>query len=230
MERVPGISPSKERIFAANPHDWFERLRSEGIDRLRISYGPSGQNRVADRMLVGFVGGGGKWLIESRGPDSSDFWEVRWQLGDRERKDKKIWRVSYLRVITKEHATQAPPEDLEKLRLELKQCLEEIAQFSSSQNLDWFTNAFESGIGRLESSDPLAETYHPDIVPPGFLSLAASQLLGSAQATWVFGGMGSWNDQGFEGQIQARYEQLSEKLYQLLNRAIVAASNSSTAA
>lgn len=221
MERVPGI-------FAANPHDWFERLRSEGVRSLRMSYGPSGEKRVADRMLVGFVGGGGKWLIESRGPSSSNFWEARWQLGNRDGKDKRIWRVSYLRVLTRKHPTQAPSEDLERLRLELKQCLEEIAQFSRSQNLEWFTKAFESGISRLESPDPLAETYYPDITPPGFLSLAANQLLGSAQAAWVFGGMGSWNDQGFERQAQARYEQLSEKLYQLLNRVIVAASNSSS--
>lgn len=228
MKRDPGIWASKECLFAATPNEWFDRLRSEGVRGLRMSYGPSGAKRVADRVLVGFIGGGGKWLIESRGPSSSDFWKARWQLGNRDRKDKKIWRVSYLRVLTKKHPTQAPPEDLEPLRLELRQCLEEIAQFSRSQNLEWFTKAFESGISRLESSDPLAETYHPDIAPPGFLSLAANQLLGAAQAAWVFGGMGSWNDQGFEGRAQARYEQLSEHLYRLLNKAIVAASNSST--
>lgn len=228
MQRVPGIWTRKQSFFAPTPHEWFELLRSEGVRGLRMSYGSPGEKRVADRMLVGFIGGGGKWLIESRRPSSSDFWEARWQLGDRDRKDKKTWRVSYLRVLAKKHSTQAPPEDLESLQLELKQCLEEIAQFSRSQNLDWFTKAFESGISRLESSDPLAETYHPDIAPPGFLSVAANQLLGSAQAAWVFGGMGSWNDQSFEGQAQARYEQLSEKLYQLLNRVIVAASNSSS--
>jgi hypothetical protein len=36
--------------------------------------------------------------------------------------------------------------------------------------------------------------------------------------------MGSWNDQGFAG--QDRYEHLSENLYKLLNRVIVAAANS----
>jgi hypothetical protein len=44
----------------------------------------------------------------------------------------------------------------------------------------------------------------------------------------VFGGMGSWNDQGFDADTQLRYEALSEKLYQLLNRAIVVAANSSS--
>ena len=39
---------------------------------------------------------------------------------------------------------------------------------------------------------------------------------------------GSWNDQNFGAGTQPRYEELSEKLYQLLNRAIVMAANSSS--
>jgi hypothetical protein len=181
-----------------------------------------------DVTVVGFVGGGGKWFLETRRSGSSDFWESRWQLGDRDRKDKKIWRVSYVRLLSKRPSTQAQAEGLETLRVELKECLERVAQFSRSQNLEWFTKAFESAIAKLESPAPLADVYHTDIAPPGFLSLVASQLLGSAQAAWVFGGMGSWNDQSFAGQAQARYEPLSEELYQLLNRVIVLAANSST--
>ena len=55
----------------------------------------------------------------------------------------------------------------------------------------------------------------------------ATQLLGAAQAAWIFGAMGSWNDLGFEGDDQVLYERLSEDLYQLLNAAIVAAANAS---
>jgi hypothetical protein len=55
---------------------------------------------------------------------------------------------------------------------------------------------------------------------------ARSVLISPAQAAWVFGGMGSWNDQGFDGQTQDRYERLSENLYKLLNRVIVTAANS----
>ncbi len=43
----------------------------------------------------------------------------------------------------------------------------------------------------------------------------------------VFGGMGSWNDIGFEGDDQVLYDRLSEDLYRLLNVAIVAAANAS---
>jgi len=225
---VSGASNLEERTYSTDVHEWFEALKKDGVGGLRMKYESSTTGRLPDRMLVGFVGGGGKWFIETRRSGSSDFWKSRWRLGNRDRKDKKIWRVSYVRFLSGRASTQAQLEDLEPLRSELKQCLERIAQFSRSQNLEAFTRAFESGIAKLESSDPLADVYHTDIAPPGFLSLVANRLLGSAQAAWVFGGMGSWNDQGFEGQVQARYEELSEQLYRLLNRVVVAAANSST--
>lgn len=37
--------------------------------------------------------------------------------------------------------------------------------------------------------------------------------------------MGSWNDQGFEGETHAEYERLSDDVYRLLNTAIVTAAN-----
>jgi len=69
--------------------------------------------------------------------------------------------------------------------------------------------------------------YHDDLAPDRALPLAATQILWAAQAAWVFGGMGSWNDLWFEGDDQSLYEQLSEDLYQLLNVAIVIAANTS---
>ncbi|MCC6989411.1 MAG: hypothetical protein IT181_10455 [Acidobacteria bacterium] len=57
------------------------------------------------------------------------------------------------------------------------------------------------------------------------MSVDSLRLLAAARAAWVFGGMGSWNDQGFEGETQAQYEQLSDDLYRLLNTAIVTAAN-----
>ena len=80
--------------YANDPIAWLEKLKHEGVTTLRIAYGSSGQTQVADRMLVGFVGGGGKWLIEAVG-NGSDYWESGWQVGDRGRADKKIWRVNY---------------------------------------------------------------------------------------------------------------------------------------
>jgi hypothetical protein len=216
----------QEGVYAADPHNWFERLKKEGVSALRMSYGPSAGNKIADRMLVGLVGGGGKWLIEARAPEHSDFWESRWLVGNKNSADKRIWRVSYIRIATSTPSYRDYPENLERLKDEMRENLLAIAQFSRSQNLDWFTKAFESGLSRLDSRTPFEGLYHKDIVPVDFLPLAAEQLLGSAEPAWVFGGIGSWNDQGFEGQTQEHYEHLSENLCKLLNRVIVAATNS----
>jgi hypothetical protein len=221
-----GLLIKKESVYAADPHNWFERLKKEGVYALRMRYGPSEGNKIADRMLVGFVGGGGKWLIETCGPEHSDFWESRWLVGKKDSVDKKIWRVRYIRISTGKPSYRDGSENLDSLKDEMRENLREIAQFSRSQNLDWFTKAFESGISRLDSRTPFEGLYHTDIAPVDFLPLSAEQLLGSAEAAWVFGGMGSWNDQGFEGPTQKRYEHVSENLYKLLNRVIVAATNS----
>jgi hypothetical protein len=222
-DRTGGLLKRKESVYATDTHNWLDRLRKEGVYALRMSYGPSKWNKIADRMLVGFVGGGGKWLIETVGPERSDFWESRWLVGNRDSADKKIWRVTYVRIATSKPSHRDDSENLERLKQEMRENLREMAEFSRSQNLDWFTKAFESGLSRLESSRPFEGLYHTDIAPVDFLPLSADQLLGSAEAAWVFGGMGSWNDQGFAG--QDRYEHLSEN-HKLLNRVIVAAANS----
>ena len=69
--------------------------------------------------------------------------------------------------------------------------------------------------------------YHSDLAPSSDLPLEARQLLGAAQLAWVFGGMGSWNDLGFEGPDQQDSNQLSDRLFALLNEAICCAVNSS---
>ena len=117
-------------------------------------------------------------------------------------------------------------EGLSHLHEELESCLRSISEFAHSQRLDEFAKAFESGLARLSSETPYDDLYHPDVAPLRLLPLSAHQLLGAAQAAWVFGGMGSWNDMTFKGDLQARYDELSERLYQLLNRAVVAAANS----
>src|ERR1700739_2514812 len=119
-------------IWAANPHDWFERMRKANVHSLRISHRPSGRTDISDRMLVGFVGGGGKWLIGTRSAERAEYWGARWQIGDRERQDKRIWRVSYVRIHVGKPPEPAQSDNLTQLKTELHECLENIANFSRS--------------------------------------------------------------------------------------------------
>jgi hypothetical protein len=94
----------------------------------------------------------------------------------------------------------------------------------------FFAGAFRNASGKLSSADPLAGTYHSDLAPTPIMPLEAKQLLASAQAAWVFGGMGSWNDLGFDGNDQQEYTALSDELFLLLNQAIGATVNTTSGA
>jgi hypothetical protein len=217
-----------EEPFAGDPLTWFDALRKQGINTLRLQYGSSGRTQPADRVLVGFVGGGGRWLLEAQTSGSSDFWEARWQLGDRTREDKKIWRVTYVRFARSQPPIQPEGlEDLERLLRQFDQHLIAIEEFARAHKLANFADLFHSARSRLHTDPPYSDQYHNDLTRPEFLPVAACKLLAACQDAWVFGGMGSWNDQAFDAATQPRYEELSDKLYQLLNRAIVMAANSS---
>lgn len=223
----------KEIAYAPDPIAWFKRIKREGAYTLRMIYKPSqgmesGHPGVPDRMLVAFVGGGGRWLIEAVKPTGSDYWEARWEVGERAREDQKIWRVTYGRIAADAPPSQQRGVNAEEIKIQLIINLSKIAKFAREHHEEGFAKAFVAGVTRLSSHDPLEGLYHADIVPKDFLPEISLQLLAAAQAAWVFGGMGSWNDMAFEGQDQVQYNALSEELYQLLNAAIVVAANSSS--
>ena len=59
-----------------------------------------------------------------------------------------------------------------------------------------------------------------DFAPESILPAEARQLLAAVHWSWVFGGMGSWNDLLFEGEDQKTYDRISERLFQAVNAAI----------
>lgn len=217
----------KETSFAETPNAWINKIKDDGVSALRLIYGPSGDENISDRMLVGFVGGGGRWLIETISPTGSDYWEARWEVGNRDHPEKRIWQVTYGRVAAKQTTRPVNARRIGQIKADLSSKLKDIAAFARQHNLDGFANAFDNGYAALHSDNPNNEVYHKDISPKEFLSLEANQLLAASQAAWVFGGMGSWNDMGFEGADQQKYERLSDELYQLLNESYLVAVNSS---
>lgn len=220
-----------ERPIADEPSAWFQYLEERGFTSLRLTYGPSndpnvGGNGVTDRMLVGFVGGGGRWLIQANKPGTSDYWEARWTVGDQQRADHRIWQVTYGRIARSRPREAAEQVDLGVIRERFRSVLVEIRAFAVKQDLGGFANCFANGLEDLDSESP-ANGFHKELLNASLLPVSAIQLLSAAQSSWVFGGMGSWNDLVFDGQDQEIYERLSEELYIVVNQAIVAATNSS---
>jgi hypothetical protein len=219
-----------ETEYAPDPVAWLAPLKAAHASAVRMHYGATGgqalgEGHVSDRMLAAFAGGGGRWLIEVITPDGSDVWEPRWEVGDQDRADQRIWRVTYARVASAASTPARQAGDQDAVTRDLASTLTAIAAFARAQSLASFATAFESGLARLRSADPFEAAANADIVPPGVVPIESLRLLAAARAAWVFGGMGSWNDQGFEGETNAQYERLSDDLYRLLNVAIVTAAN-----
>ncbi len=65
-----------EKEFAIDPTSWFELVKTMGVVQFRVRYIPTSSEQIPDRMSAGFVGGGGRWLIETVKLNNSDFWEA----------------------------------------------------------------------------------------------------------------------------------------------------------
>ena len=217
-----------ESPFAEDPMQWISRLRDEGTARLHIHAFAHNDPGISDRMSVGFVGGGGRWLIETQQARVSDLWQARWHVENKDDPDKKIWDVAYYRIDHGRPHIPLQTKSLTALRQDLATVLSKIEAFAARQKLEYFAGAFRKATGLLSSDHPLSQTYHSDFAPTPAMPHEAKQLLAAVQAAWVFGGMGSWNDLGFDGNDQQEYDALSVELFLLLNQAICSAINTTS--
>jgi hypothetical protein len=65
------------------------------------------------------------------------------------------------------------------------------------------------------------------LLPSAGYEVIARRALAMATRSWVFGGMGSWNDVGFyDADTQAEYRRVSEHLFQAVVDTIRDATNS----
>ena len=214
---------------APAPAVWLEHLAQRGAVALGLE--PRAQNRagISDRNAAAFAGGGRNWRIVVHGRDGqSEFWGSRWEIGDRQAADRRIWRVTFA-LFERAATVPFPPPGLDRIAAALEAALGEIRAFAQRENCSNFLRCFDDALSALH--DPAAEIgYHKDLAPPGILVPRARSLLQAAQAAWVFGGMGSWNDMSFAGATQKEYERVSDRLFDLLNDAAQAAASSSAAA
>lgn len=224
LDRDGGLTVAQ--AFAADPLQWFDRLASAGALGMRLHCHPSA-GAAGDRVSAGFVGGGPAWLVEVLSAPASDGWQSRWELGDRDDPERRIWTATFGRVLTGVQRMSDQTADADSLCERLSATLEAIRGFAGRHELTGFANSFSIGLEALQSPTPLGLVYHTDMAPREFVDLSAERLLAVAQSAWVFGGMGSWNDLYFEGDEGRLYERLSDQLFSLLGDAIVTGVNAS---
>jgi hypothetical protein len=217
----------QETVIVPDPNRWYGFLKIERCQRLRLYYQPSKPKVGAEEhMLAGMIGGGGTWLIEAIGNGHSDYWVGRWAVTQKDDAEKKIWSVKYFRAYVHQ-PTNDLHFDLEQTKTDLGEALKAIIAFAEEKAPDNWTDVFKRAAAKLDSDDPIGDYYHQDLIAGKYYSLPAKQLLFSAASAWVFGGMGSWNDLGFDtAEDNQRYSDVSAGLYDAINRSILTAVNS----
>jgi hypothetical protein len=215
-----------ETEFAVDPNEWFSRLKGLGCRRLSLRYTPTPNPQLPDYLSVAFVGGGGKWHIAAIFSNSADRWLSRWQVTDQNAPDNRIWKVDYGRVSKNEPLPELSDGELSSCKDRFERVLKQIEAFAVGHNLEHFAKCFQKGIDSLSTDDPTSFGYAEGLLPNEGFSLEAKQLIAGTSAAWVFGGMGSWNDLGFDGDEQSKYERLSKDLYSIMNESVEQSANS----
>lgn len=214
------FSSKKEITVSKNPMEWFEYLKSKDCKKLRLYYHTV---KEEDHKMVGFVGGGGNWYIETIYSTHSDFWVSRWHYDAQ--LIEKPWQVTYGKAIENRPTINQQLDSIQT-KGHLKTCLEKITDFAYKETTENWGKLFETAKNTLESENPESNFYHNDLICWKNYNLENRQLLMSASKAFVFGGMGSWNDMGFEHkEIDKTYNELSANLYKSMMESITCVVN-----
>lgn len=217
-----------ERDLAPDPDAWFQWLRANSIRRVWLARQPSGDGSE-DHRHAGCVGGGGNWwlLVEQQSGGSLG-WLGRWTGGNREAPDRRVWHVTYGKLGPSWTPSTAGAYDVvAAARNQLTTSLEAILKFSKTHADGAFAEQFERALATLRTG--VRHGYHTDLAPPGALSKAAADLIDACQSAWVFGGMGWWNDQGFDGAVGREFERVSVEHFTAVCESIAVAANQTVA-
>ncbi|ASR55458.1 hypothetical protein ACT17Q_02965 [Cellulomonas sp. CW35] len=201
---------------------WFRWLREQGVERLWLATPDRVRGPLAPHVGAAFANGG-QWAVLATGRRSS-VWVPRWEVGDAHRADRRIWDV---RLVGSWAEGVAPPQraPVGTALAGLTTVLEAAEALAREQDLDswatWFAGALEQA-----RSGHAEIPYHADMAPCPPVTPEARHLLGVAARSWVFGGMGSWNDVWMQDdEAQARYDAVTGALYRAVVDACVVATN-----
>lgn len=141
-------------MIAQNPDEWA-KFKNSGIQSLWLHYAPSQNADIKDRYSAGFVGGGGRWLIEANYESKSNYWEARWEVGNREKQNKRIWIVTYGRISRNDIKRQFKPDSLMMVSQKLEQNLKDAKVFTEKHDIKYFGECFDKALKCLYSEEPL---------------------------------------------------------------------------
>ncbi|MBK8543112.1 MAG: hypothetical protein IPL62_05790 [Caulobacteraceae bacterium] len=223
---TPRDEPGGLKQVASGTSDWFVKLQKRKCHGLRLHNAPMQQDKklghIDDRLLVGMVGGGPRWLIEAVYGDRSELWEGFDRIGDKNAADKKIWLSAYI-LIGEAASAEKVDTGVAAASRDLRDALLSIEAVARSIPGQPFADAFMAARETLDGKElpyPLEFLRFTQMTPE------AQRLLKAAGRAWVFGAMGSWNDVGVDAALKPRYESASKALFDALARAVLVVANS----
>jgi hypothetical protein len=220
-----------ETALTPSPDDWFPLIKKGGAAGLRLICDPANRPNISDRKSAAYAGGGKIWTIEELRPEGrSRYWAQKMALGDQNAEGGRVWQMSYGRIGQGPASPPVLPDALPRAHAVLFATLREVLAFATvHEQLDPYSEYFSRAIETLSSNGQFLHAFSRDIAPEGFLQKGAVAVLDAVQTAFVFGGNSGWNDLAFDPDQQALYEEVSDKLFEAIAEATVAAVNTSLA-
>jgi hypothetical protein len=216
------LAGEKREAVIDSPSAWFASLRTRGIRRLyfvRLSTASDGPLKGYDRTA--FANGEQSAIAAVGHGDSMELWTPQWM--SRPQEDQHRWALRYAGYPGGRWSPEWSGATVTAAADSLRQVLSDISAFAAEQNLAHWVPQFDGARALLDEPPP-DDAF--DLLPPDGYPAPARQLLAAALSGWVFGGMGSWNDTGPSDSAEyARYEGLTQQLFDTIMDAITSATN-----
>ncbi len=204
--------------------DWIEQRRANGDQRLMMVSAPVAGS---EWQTSGFAGGGAPSAIATLGTDRPLLWRPEWKV--ERRRSQSRWRVIYT-GYEYTPAMQAGHQfiAMSDMFVQLGKALWQIGQLAEEIGEGfWKQNFFDPAIEMLDDRTPSRKFAFE--LPPVYTD-DSWRLLNAIYKSWVFGGMGSWNDvppySAHENGKSEEYDRCSGELYAALLQGARTAVNS----
>ncbi len=191
---------------------WFQRLKRGSVARLWLTDSLADAGDEHAHIVEAFSNGSPRGIITESQNGDTEMWVPEWKFSRGAK-----WKVTY-------NCYQAPPlprpEKLGPIKKRLTIAVKRAMEFNTNDTEYW-ADSFSKSLDALESGRGYSRLF------PSFgYSVLSRQLIAGAQYAWVFGGMGTWNDQGFENPERQRvYLEVTRELHTAVCSAIVASTN-----
>ncbi|MFD1175936.1 hypothetical protein ACFQ3W_06395 [Paenibacillus puldeungensis] len=222
--RVQFIKPNnmlKGTQTEYNTISWLQDLKNRDCKGVMILNNSKSKD---ERITSAFVGGGRKWSLICLFDNTKELWLPSWELENKPPNTK--WQITYNLLdpdldinLENDHV------NLDELSDRLKNALSNISQLAEDIDEEFWKESFFDKALQIVEGKLVKENQLPDIY-----SDQAQRIINAVYSSWVFGGMGSWNDSPpYSAQLHGKEKEFSlfsDTLYETMMDCIEGAVNS----